>query len=151
MKYISFIVTCGGDAGWRFSNGDEWQSSPGQLLFDAELWTPEKIKETVNDIWFDYFTGRTGFTLSETMDLGYALLIPFINGNDGVYVNEAFKGDEWGCKLGFGKADKSKRIKPGEKDIVVSWELNGSKRCNYSEKYNKWGEEQRSKRNKQLW
>lgn len=146
MKYISFIVTCGGDAGWRFSNGDEWCSSPGQLLFDADLWTPEKIKEAVNDIWFKYFTGNTGFTLSETMDLGYALVIPFINENDGVFVNDSFKGDEWGCKLGFGKAKKSKRIKPSEKDVVVSWELDGKKRCNYSEKYDKWRNERRAKR-----
>lgn len=146
MKYISFIVTCGGDAGWRFSNGDEWQSSPGQLLFDANLWTPEKIKEVFNDIWFKYFRGHTGSYLSEIMDIGYALLIPFINDNKGVFVNDGFKGDKWGCKIGFGKAKKSKHITPSEKDIVVSWELNGSKRCDYSEKYHKWGEEQRAKR-----
>jgi hypothetical protein len=147
-KFISFIVTCGGDAGWRFSNGDEWCSSPGQLLFDADLWTPQQIKKAFNDIWFKYFTGRTGFTLSETMDKGYALLIPFINEHDGVYVNDAFKGDSWGCKLGFGKADKKKRIKPGEKDIVVAWELHGSKRCAYSEKYHKYCDEQREARSK---
>lgn len=138
MKYISFIVTCGGDAGWRFSNGDEWQSSPGQLLFDADIWTPEKIKDAVNDIWFKYFTGREGPTLCDKMDAGYALLIPFINKNEGVYVNDAFPGDRWGCKLGFGKASKNKRIKPSDKDIVVPWELKGSGRCNYSEKYDKW-------------
>ena len=136
-------MTCGGDAGWRFSNGDEWCSSPGQLLFDAELWTPEKIKDAVNDIWFKYFRGHTGSYLSEIMDIGYALLIPFINENDGVFVNDAFKGDKWGCKLGFGKANKSKRITPSEKDIIVSWELNGRKRCDYSEKYHKWCEKHR--------
>lgn len=146
MKYISFIMTCGGDAGWRFSNGDEWCSIPGQLLFDADLWTPEKIKDAVNEIWFKYFTGRTGFTLSETMDAGYALIIPFINDNDGVFVNDAFKGDEWGCKLGFGKAEACKRITPSEKDIIVPWELNGRGRCNYSEKYDKWCNERRAKR-----
>ena len=138
MKYISFIVTCGGDAGWRFSNGDEWQSSPGQLLFDAELWTPEKIKDAVNDIWFKYFTGRTAHTLCDKLNAGNALLIPFINKNEGVYVNDAFPGDKWGCKLGFGKASKDKHIKPSDKDIVVPWELKGSRYCNYSEKYDKW-------------
>ena len=143
MKYISFIVTCGGDAGWRFSNREEWCSSPGELLFDAELWTPEKIKDAVNDIWFKYFTGRTGFTLSETQKAGYDILIPFINKTDGVYVNDAYEGDEMGRRLGFGKADKSKRIKPGKKDTVVGWEIDGKKSCDYSEKYDKWCEEQR--------
>ena len=31
MKYISFIITVGGDTGWRFTNGIEWQSCAGQL------------------------------------------------------------------------------------------------------------------------
>ena len=136
MKYISFIITCGGDAGWRFSNGDEWCSSPGRLLFDSSIWTPEKIDRSMNKLFDAYFRGNTGTTLGDTLSNGYKLIIPFINKNKGVFVDDSFEGDKFGCKLGFNGVIDSKRVKQLEvNDTVVTWELNGEKRCKYTKLY----------------
>ena len=135
MKYISFIITCGGDAGWRFSNCDEWCSSPGRLLFDSSIWTPEKIDESVNELFKNYFKGNTGSTLSDKLSAGYRFIIPFINKNKGVFVDDSFEGDKFGCKLGFNGVIDSKMVKPTIDDTIVTWELNGKKRCKYTKSY----------------
>ena len=143
MEFISFIVVYDRR---RFSNSEEGSSYSAQLLFDVRLWSMDSIRSMMNDLWFEYFADKCSCVVSGEIDFGYDVLVPFINGNDGVYVNDAYEGDEMGCRLGFGKADKSKRIKPGKKDTVVGWELNGKKSCDYSEKYDKWCEEQRKNR-----
>lgn len=138
MNYISFIVTCGGDAGWRFSNQDEWNSVSGRLLFDSEIWTLKKIENAVNDLWFKYFRDNTGHSLGEKYDIGVKYVIPFINNNEGVYVDESFEGDRFGCKLGFKDTLAKKRIIPSENDVITRWKLNNNTYCEYSKKYDKW-------------
>ena len=128
MKYIGFVITCGGDAGWRFTNGSEWCSMEYQLLFDAKLWTMEHIKETLDKLNKEIFR-KHAFTLGEEMDKGEAVLKPFVNNTDGVYVKKDYldKSDGYPIKRTLWFADKSKVIDPPA-DEIVSWELNGSTR-----------------------
>lgn len=128
MKYISFIISCGGDTGWRFTNGEEWNSMHYQLLFDAKLWTMKQIKEALDKLDRDIFR-KHAFTLSEEMDKGEAVLKPFVNNTDGVYVKKDYldKSDGYPIKRTLWFADKSKVINPPVEEIV-SWELNGEKR-----------------------
>ena len=128
MKYISFIISCGGDAGWRFSNGSEWNSMHYQLLFDAKLWSMEQIKKELDALDRIIFKQVT-WTLSETMDKGEKVLKPFINRTKGVYVMKDFNDnfDGWSTKRTLWFADKSKVISPAAED-VISWEMKGSKR-----------------------
>lgn len=128
MKYISFIISCGGDTGWRFTNGEEWNSMHYQLLFDAKLWTMKQIKEALDMLDREIFKKVT-WTLSETMDKGKEILEPFVNSTKGVYVKKDFNDnfDGWSTKRTLWFAKKSKVIDPSAEE-VVSWELNGKKR-----------------------
>ena len=131
MKYISFIITCGGDAGWRFTNGEEWHSMEFQLLFDAKLWTMERIKETFADLKRQ-INRKHSFTLSEEMDNGEAVLKPFLNKTEGVYAKKDYpdKSSGFTIKRTLWFADENKVIDPPAEEII-SWELNGSTR-NYN-------------------
>ena len=131
MKYISFIITCGGDAGWRFTNGEEWQSMEFQLLFDAKLWTMERIRDTFADLKRQ-INRKHAFTLSEEMDNGEAVLKPFVNKTEGVYVKKDYpdKSSGFTIKRTLWFADENKVIDPPAEDII-SWQLDGSTR-NYN-------------------
>lgn len=131
MKYISFIITCGGDAGWRFTNGSEWCSMEFQLLFDAKLWTMERIRDTFADLKRQ-INRKHAFTLSEEMDNGEAVLKSFVNKTEGVYAKKDYPDMSAGVtiKRTLWFADESKVIDPPAEEII-SWELDGSTR-NYN-------------------
>lgn len=116
-KYISYMVTVGGDAGWRFSNRPEWCSIEGMLLFDASLWTIDTIAEAFQEIFRQYWKTH-GSTLAEKMDNGYQFLVPFINGHEGVYVYQNKSG------LSFPGVVDSHRLSPPD-DEVVRWSKDG--------------------------
>lgn len=124
MKYISYMITCGGDAGWRFSNGPEWCSMEYILLFDAEKWDVDRIAEAMRKLWHLYWAEPHASFLSDTMDRGFKHIIPFINDNDGVYV---WKGRS------FGGVNEGKVIDPNEEDVTY-WEKDG---CTINYNYDK--------------
>lgn len=130
MKYISYKVTCGGDAGFRLSNSSEWNSSEGQLLFDSTLWTMESIAKAIRDL-YKQIAEREPWchTYSDISDNGHNIIDPFIANTDGVYVDEQFIADNF-CYLGF-DVPKEKHITTTETDEVISWELDGSTRNYY--------------------
>ena len=99
-----------------------------QLLFDAKLWTMEKIKKTLDTLDREIFRKHTS-TLGEVMDKGEAVLKPFVNNTDGVYVKKDFldNSDGWGIERTLWFADDCKVIDPPASE-VVSWNLNGKKR-----------------------
>ena len=113
------MITCGGDAGWRFSNGEEWHSMEYTLLFDAEKWDMDKIAEAMRTLWRLYWAEPHGFYLSDTLRNGEKHIIPFIENSDGVY---AWKGKS------FGILKDEKLVEPSEDDVVVSWEKDGNTR-----------------------
>lgn len=128
MKLISYMVTCGGDAGWRFSNRPEWCSMEGMLLFDAEKWNVDSVARALNEIWLKYWHGPHGFTLSETLDNGYRCLIPFINDTDGVYVDLDFSGN-----FGWVKVNDNKKLHSNEHE-TERWSKDGKE---YNPDYDK--------------
>ena len=95
MKLISYMVTCGGDAGFRFSNQPEWCSVGTMLLFDAEKWDVEKIYNVMKDLYRQYRNAGNGWTLSAKIDLGKSAVKPFINNNDGVYDSKEHDVTRW--------------------------------------------------------
>ena len=123
MKFISYICTVGGDTGWRFSNGSEWNSAEGQLLFDAEKWDNESIAAAIKKLWHDYWNDRDtpykSFTLSETMDCGFKYIDHFINNTDGVYVNVDYIGSDYFNNNLFGHCNKDKHIHPDGHEIII--------------------------------
>lgn len=125
MKYISYKVTCGGDAGFRLSNSSEWQSSEGQLLFDSSLWSMESIAKAIRDL-YKQIAKREPWchTYSSISKNGHNIIDPFIANTDGVYVDQQFIANNF-CHLGF-DVPKEKRITPTETDEVISWELDGN-------------------------
>lgn len=56
------MVTCGGDAGFRFSNSHEWHSTGSMLLFDAEKWDVDKIYDAMKVLYRKYRDAGHGFT-----------------------------------------------------------------------------------------
>lgn len=135
MKYISFIITVGGDTGWRFTNGIEWQSCAGQLLFDAKKFTNETIFQELSKVMRS-INKRANYchTFSDICDNGLDYILPFINETKGVYVNKdyVYRGipDGWqmeGWKF-TKKRSKLKTIR--ETDEVVPWtDSKGNERC----------------------
>lgn len=117
-KYISYMVTCGGDAGWRFSNRPEWCSMSGMLLFDADKWDIDSIANAFQPIFRDYFKHH-GWTLAEELKFGYMYVVPFINENDGVYVYKGHTG------LSFPGVPEEKHLCPPDEQ-VTRWSKNGS-------------------------
>lgn len=88
------------------------------LLFDAKLWSMEKIKKQMD--WLDHliFTNPkgTGFTLSETGNLGAEILQQFFNSTDGVYTIN--NNSPWGCH-------SKETIDMPSNDQITNWSLNG--------------------------
>ena len=124
MKYISYKITCGGDAGFRLSNSSEWQSTEGQLLFDANLWTMESIAKAIRNLYKQIKQKEPWcLTYSEISNNGHMYIDPFITNTKGVYVDQSFI-DSHSCHLGF-RVLKKKYLTPAETDEVVSWELDG--------------------------
>ena len=111
-KYISYMITIGGDAGWRFSNGEEWCSTEYILLFESDKWTMEKIGEEMKHLWRQYWDGNHGWTYAETYDLGAKYVKDLID-HDGVYV---YKGGL--------EAPKEKTLEPSPAEIEV-WNIDG--------------------------
>lgn len=127
LKFISYKITCGGDAGWRFSNQSEWCSGEGYLLFDKSKWTMEKIAKEMNYLWRQYWSGDTGSTYAQTYDAGIGYVQNLIK-EDGVYV--------WDNPNRFDMTFvdwKTKRINPPVENIET-WNIDG-KTVNYD--YNK--------------
>lgn len=116
FKYISYMITLGGDAGWRFSNREEWCSSSYYLLFDSEKWTMESIANEMKEIYRKYRSTH-GFTLAEEYDNGIGFVKELIS-RDGVYVMGEYLG-----------ASKEKQLYPSPDEIEV-WNMNG-KTSNY--------------------
>ena len=127
MKLISYMVTCGGDAGFRFSNQPEWCSVGTMLLFDAEKWDVEKIYNVMKDLYRQYSNAGHGWTLSDMIDLGKSAVKPFINNNDGVYVDLDYRDEDGICWLGTLGVDQEKQIHSKEHD-VTRWSRNGDTR-----------------------
>ena len=127
MKLISYMVTCGGDAGFRFSNQPEWCSVGTMLLFDAEKWDVEKIYNVMKDLYRQYRNAGNGWTLSAKIDLGKSAVKPFINNNDGVYVDLDYRDEDGICWLGTLGVDQEKQIHSKEHD-VTRWSRNGDTR-----------------------
>lgn len=129
-KLISYIITVGGDTGWRFSNSLEWCSTPGMLLFDEECWTMESIADAVKTLYNEIRKDKHGFTYSEIYKIGIEHIKKFVNTNFGVYVNSAFEGlyDEYEkCKSGymrFSEVKLEKQIDPSSYE-VRPWEMDG--------------------------
>lgn len=121
------MVTCGGDAGFRFSNRPEWHSTGSMLLFDAEKWDVDKIAEAMNMIFWQYWKAGHGFTLAEELTLGRSALTPFINNSDGVYVDLDYRDEDGICWLGPLGADEEKQLHSSEHE-VVRWSRNGEER-----------------------
>ena len=119
-KYISYMITIGGDAGWRFSNGEEWCSSEYMLYFDSSLWTIDSIAKKINELWNAYWYGEHhhGFTYSETYDIGIKYIAPFINNSEGVFVKK-------GNFTKSVKEEKHIEINPEE---VERWTKDGEER-----------------------
>lgn len=88
FKYISYMITLGGDAGWRFSNQPEWCSTEYTLLFDSKKWTMESIAKEMNILWHGYWDcGKHGHSYSDKYDLGIGAIKNLIN-KDGVFVKD---------------------------------------------------------------
>lgn len=129
MKFISYICTVGGDTGWRFSNGPEWHSAEGQLLFDAEKWDMDSIAAAISELWHGYWTDRDtpykSHTLGGIMDCGFKYIDPFINDTDGVYVNVDFINSDGFNNNLFGHCNKDKHIHPESHEIIPWTSKNG--------------------------
>ena len=125
MKLISYMVTCGGDAGFRFSNHPEWCSVGSMLLFDAEKWDNDKIADAIQKMYRVYKEGRHRWTFAEHSDDAYSAIGPFINNNDGVYVDLDYRDEDGICWLGTLDANQEKQIHSKEHE-VTRWSRNGS-------------------------
>jgi hypothetical protein len=141
-KLISYIITVGGDTGWRFSNGPQWNSIAGMLLFDAEIWSMESIAESLNKLWKSYWGDRrtlTASTFSDIYDVGFKHIKRFIENNEGIYVNAVFEGIwiPWDRRKSgytqFGGIPEDRRIDPSTYE-VIQWELNGKSENNNYDK-----------------
>lgn len=116
-RYIYYKITCGGDAGWRFSNSSEWHSIEGELLFDASIWTMKKIDWEFKQLYQRIKAEESGSSFSDKLDSGYKHIVPFINDNEGVYVSGDFKG------MRFPGVNDDKRLIPHDlRDEVIEWE-----------------------------
>ena len=111
-KYISYMITIGGDAGWRFSNRKEWCSTEEILLFESDKWTMEAIAAEMKKIYKQYRKTH-GFTYSEKYDNGIQYIKELI-ARDGVYVR-------WG---GLG-ASEDKVLDPPMEEIET-WNIDGN-------------------------
>ena len=118
------MVTCGGDAGFRFSNRPEWHSVGSMLLFDAEKWDVDKIYDVMKVLYRKYRDAGNGFTLSQEITLGLSAVTPFINDTEGVYVDLDYRDDDGFCWLGPLGANEEKQIHSKEHD-VIRWSRNG--------------------------
>ena len=113
-KYIGYIITCGGDCGWRFSNHSEWHSGQGKILFPYAEWDKEKIKDFLKKL-DKRMSNCHCSTLSELLDKGYEIIEPIFKEN-GICVLGDYKYEEDGwhregsyTRLGA-KVLKSKQI-----------------------------------------
>ena len=127
MKYISFIITIGGDTGWRFMNSPQWNSAAGQLLFDADKFTNESIHDTLSKL-MNSIKKRSAYcsTFSEKCDNGMEYILPFIEETDGVYVNNKFIYESvpggWN-ENGWKFTDKkSKLVSPTKDDETTNYQ-----------------------------
>ena len=124
MKLISYMVTCGGDTGWRFSNRPAWHSTGGLILFDAEKWSVDSIADAIKQIHKDIASKGVAFTLGNTLDNGHAVLDPFIKNTEGVYVDLDYRDSDGICWLGnFGAGDE--KCLHSKDHEVVRWSRNG--------------------------
>lgn len=118
-KYIRFYITLGGDAGWRFTNGEEWNSIMFALFFDADIWTMESIKKELDKIDNDIYKDRHhGSTLDEKGECGAKHLTAFFNANKGIYTNDWI----------WGSGDCLPSAENITKDQIIDWNLNGNYR-----------------------
>lgn len=111
FKYISYMITIGGDAGWRFSNREEWCSSEYMLFFDSEKWTMEAIASEMKYIYRQYRKTH-GFTYSEEFNNGLPFIKKLIE-RDGVF----------SCSGALG-ATKEKIITPSISETEI-WNIDG--------------------------
>ena len=116
MKLISYMYSYSGDSGLCLSNREEWNTIDEYLYFDAEKWTMEKIYDTVNSLYKKYKSMGVTWTLGEVMDHIRDTFVPFVNGNEGVYLSNDH------CWKGIKKENLIDDIKEHE---VISWELDG--------------------------
>ena len=92
MKYISFIISVGGDTDWCFTNQTQWGACSGQLLFDASKFTNKEIHDKLKVLGHSvYEETKWKHIFSEICDEGLKLVVPFINNTKGVYVNGNFE------------------------------------------------------------
>ena len=119
-KYISYMITIGGDAGWRFSNRKEWCSSEYILLFDSEKWTMETIAGEMKNI-YNLYRNTHGFTYAEEYDNAIEYIKNLI-ARDGVYVRQGGLG-----------ATEEKIIDPPFSEVEI-WNMNG---MTYNPNYSK--------------
>ena len=124
------MITCGGDAGWRFANCPQWHSTGGLLLFDAEKWNVDSIAAAMKTLYREVQKQGVTWTLAETLDKGYVAIKPFIEDTDGVYVDDEYRDEDGFCRLGFTNVDKSKHIN-GSDHEVERWSKNGEE-SNYN-------------------
>ena len=126
MKLISYMVTCGGDAGFRCSNKPEWCSVGSMLLFDAKKWNIDSIAEAIRQIYRTYKSAKMArWTFAEHSDDTSEAVGSFINTHDGVYVDLDYRDEDGICWLGTLGAKKEKRIHSKEHE-VTRWSRNGS-------------------------
>jgi hypothetical protein len=96
-KFISYIFTCGGDAGWRFSNGPEWHSMQGMALFPAGSWNRKQIQNFMNSLDKRLSTATGGCsTLASLLDVGERIIgNAFKKNNISMLEDYKYKEDGW--------------------------------------------------------
>lgn len=130
MKYISYIITISGDTGWRFNNCPQWNSTEGQLLFDADKWSMEAIIENLKIIMTEIDEeSRYCFTFSEKYDNGSKYIVPFIKNTNGVYVNGDYTQSDSLPGWVFVSHNSTKVIHPTKNDEIISWNRDGKTHC----------------------
>jgi len=113
-KYIGYVITCGGDAGWRFSNHAEWNSMQGRILFPFENWDKKKIKNFLKILDEKLFKCHCS-TLSDLLDKGHEILAPafskegICSQSDYVYEDDGWKREGSFTNLGA-KQLSSKKV-----------------------------------------
>lgn len=95
-KYIGYVITCGGDAGWRFSNGPEWHSMQGRILFPFENWDKKSIKTFLDGLDKELFKCHCS-TLGELLDKGQEILAPAFK-KEGICSQSDYTYEEDGWK-----------------------------------------------------
>ena len=80
-KYIGYVITVGGDTGWRFGNCGAWHSGRCKVLFPFEHWNRESIKNFFKDLDKKLDT-RHCFTLADLLELGDKVIEPLFKENN---------------------------------------------------------------------